>query len=277
MSLQIEFTAINVLLGTLHLILVRITDQAISRKRISFVSDNGDGSKAQNGPGPKTFGQISEEGLAEYAKQTYSNLAQRDYDLGKFLFTVSTFSILISFTLITALGREYLFILLASIPYLLSIKTALNLVTQGAGDINFKTVLMDDYEHMKQYVNQQRKIWQKEFLAGSIIFIVLFTLVTLDKVSGSRVLKWLGFAPPEHILVAPLNTINASLQDIKNAILTPDGANGLHVAPCIADLSPLFDVISFHLITMKINKCYMGWKRSLKTQLKKALNTKINI
>ncbi|EHW0694779.1 hypothetical protein K1B30_003087 [Vibrio parahaemolyticus] len=133
---------------------------------------------------PQKVGEAMVEGLNDYGKQTISALAQRDYDLGKFLFTASTFAILLSLTLVTALGKIYVFTLLSSIWFGKSVKISLKLVTDGAGDFNPGDKLLDDYNKMKKYIVKRVNEWYVEFNFGLKIFIIIFVITTIFDIAA---------------------------------------------------------------------------------------------
>lgn len=172
----------------------------------------------QSSKKPKMVGQVVEAGLEDYARQSLSALSQRDYDLGKFLFTVSTFAILISFTLITALGKEYSIVLISVFPFVMSIWVALNLVVEGAGEIKFSELIIDDYDRMKSYIRKQKNRWFFHFATGAVIFTILFSAISIYKWTGSSLLSWTGFKLADNQLVQPLNGIKNSLEKLNQTV-----------------------------------------------------------
>lgn len=117
-----------------------------------------------------------DEGLDEYVKQDISSIATRDYDLGKFLFTVSTFAILVAFTIVSALGKEFFLIILSVFWFAKSVNTALELSTKTGYEIEIDKQIFDEYQRKVAFMQDFRNRWYGDFKMGIIIASVLFTL-----------------------------------------------------------------------------------------------------
>ncbi|EHD1699175.1 hypothetical protein M2G57_21115 [Vibrio vulnificus] len=167
------------------------------------------------------------DGLKDYGRQTISSLAQRDYDLGKFLFTASTFAILLSFTLVTALGKIYFLTLVSTIWFGKSVRIALSLVTDGAGELNPDSELLVDYEHMRRHIATRVNSWYEQFNCGLIVFIVAFVLTSIFSIADS----YLNFGITERMVSQPqeselrvlIDNIHNLMVDIENRLTEPDG------------------------------------------------------
>ncbi|HHE0474649.1 TPA: hypothetical protein ACN35U_003327 [Vibrio parahaemolyticus] len=167
------------------------------------------------------------DGLKDYGRQTISSLAQRDYDLGKFLFTASTFAILLSFTLVTALGKIYFLTLISTFWFGKSVKIALNLVTEGAGDLNPDTELLADYEQMREHIANGVKDWYKQFNFGLIVFIVTFALTSIFLIADSYlnlgITERMESQNQESELRVLIDSVYSMMKDLENQLTVPDG------------------------------------------------------
>lgn len=165
-----------------------------------------------------TVGHAMDEGLREYVKQTLAALAQRDYDLGKFLFTVSTFAILASLAFVTALGKLYVLTLIACIPFGLSTATALKLVTQGGGEFDPEKEVITDYGEMKEHIEKIIKKWFCQFNIGVITFIVIFSTIAIDDVFNLGLVKHLNKSNPNTEVLSKLTEIQNSIWILESSL-----------------------------------------------------------
>ncbi|EGR3366105.1 hypothetical protein CGK41_22070 [Vibrio parahaemolyticus] len=167
------------------------------------------------------------DGLKDYGRQTISSLAQRDYDLGKFLFTASTFAILLSFTLVTALGKIYFLTLVSTFWFGKSVKIALSLVTDGAGDLNPDSELLVDYEQMRLHIAKRVNSWYKQFNFGLIIFIVAFAITSIFLIADSYlnlgITEKMISQNQESELRILIDNIYSLMADLENRLTVPDG------------------------------------------------------
>lgn len=124
----------------------------------------------------KLYSEQIDAGLDEYVKQDISSIATRDYDLGKFLFTVSTFAILVAFTIVSALGKEFFLILLSVFWFAKSVNTALELSTKTGYEIEINKQIFDDYQRKVSFIQDFRDRWYRDFKIGIVVASALFAL-----------------------------------------------------------------------------------------------------
>lgn len=165
----------------------------------------------------KLYSEQIDAGLDEYVKQDISSIATRDYDLGKFLFTVSTFAILVAFTIVSALGKEFFLILLSVFWFAKSVNTALELSTKTGYEIQINKQIFDDYQRKVSFIQDFRNRWYRDFKIGIIVASVLFALS-----SGIRI--YFEFVEDKkqnvsHVLMsisANIQTLSARLEELRD-------------------------------------------------------------
>lgn len=90
------------------------------------------------------------EGLHEYVKQDISSFAIRPYDTGKFLFSITSFMMVATLTLVTTFKGDYIYCLLSLIPLVICFKYSLDLTIavakRKAGDSDADLKKITGYE-----------------------------------------------------------------------------------------------------------------------------------
>ncbi|OEE33671.1 hypothetical protein [Vibrio ordalii] len=191
---------------------------------------------------PALYSDAMDDALVEYVKQDIAGFANRYYDTGKFLFTVSSFAILATLTIHTTFGNSYNIILFALIFFLFCLLPSYSL-TVG---IDYKTkttnTILEEYQAKKRWMDKHLKRWFISFVLGCSILAFAFVFVVLT--SGG------GAAKPEAIL----QEINRNIEDIKEEIRTDIQSSKVYQPTCSLDdiaqvkvlLSDLYVLVDSH-------------------------------
>ncbi|TKF99564.1 hypothetical protein [Vibrio sp. F13] len=188
---------------------------------------------------PALYSDAMDEALIEYVKQDISGFANRYYDTGKFLFSVSSFAILATLTIKTTFGSNYDIVLIAILFFLFCLRPSYNL-TVG---IDHKTIptktILQEYEDKKKWMDKHFRSWFISFGLGCFTLMIAFFIVMLT--SEEKQIK------PE----VTLQNINSNLSGIKEEIRI---GNRAYQPTCSSDdiaqikvlLSDLYTLIDTH-------------------------------
>lgn len=125
-------------------------------------------------PKLKLYGSAIPEALEEYVKQDVSGFANRYYDVGKFLFTVSTFAILAVFTLRTTFGSPYNSVFISILFFFYCLYPSYKLTVGIDYEINPENTILREYELKKAWMKRYLRIWITSFVLGILVLLSSF-------------------------------------------------------------------------------------------------------
>jgi hypothetical protein len=127
-----------------------------------------------NKPELKLYSAEITKGLDEYVVQDISGFANRYYDVGKFLFTVSTFAILAVFTLRTTFGKEYDLTFFSLLFFFFCLYPSYKLIVDIDYEIDPENTILKEYELKKKWMKKYLRLWGWSFAFGSITLVITF-------------------------------------------------------------------------------------------------------
>ena len=92
-----------------------------------------------------SYNKSMDEGLKEYVKQEIAASANQYYDIGKFLFSVTTFLIVAILTIRSTLGEQYNYILFSLIVFAYSFFITLRLTVFTNYENSIEKSVLDNY------------------------------------------------------------------------------------------------------------------------------------
>ncbi|EJI1392917.1 hypothetical protein NDL37_002588 [Vibrio parahaemolyticus] len=129
---------------------------------------------------PALYSDAMDEALVEYVKQDIAGFAHRYYDTGKFLFSVSSFSILATLTIKTTFGSNYDIVLSALIFFIFCLFPSYKL-TVGIDHTTIPTkTILKEYQDKKEWMNKHLERWFISFILGSLTLAFAFVFVMLN-------------------------------------------------------------------------------------------------
>ncbi|MGI3060671.1 hypothetical protein [Vibrio alginolyticus] len=191
---------------------------------------------------PALYSDAMDDALEEYVKQDIAGFANRYYDTGKFIFTVSSFAILTTLTIKTTFGSNYDIVLTALIFFLFCLFPSYKL-TVGIDHETIPTkTILEEYQAKKVWMNKYLKMWFISFVLGCFTLAVAFVFVVLTSKEDQE--------KPEIIL----QKINRSLEGIQEEIRNENQRNKAFQSTCSFDdisqvkvlLSDLYDLTESH-------------------------------
>lgn len=165
-----------------------------------------------------SYNKSMDEGLKEYVKQEIAASANQYYDIGKFLFSVTTFLIVAILTIRSTLGEQYNYILFSLIVFAYSFFITLRLTVFTNYENSIEKSVLDNYYSKRKWMGSLLKHWGFSFVGGLIIFIVALAFSTYAKENtNSKSTK----------IEDTLVHINDTLKLIYEVISTPPDVIGL--------------------------------------------------
>ncbi|HHG3544620.1 TPA: hypothetical protein ACPVZ6_001626 [Vibrio parahaemolyticus] len=129
---------------------------------------------------PALYSDAMDEALVEYVKQDIAGFAHRYYDTGKFLFSVSSFSILATLTIKTTFGSNYDIVLSALIFFIFCLFPSYKL-TVGIDHTTIPTkTILKEYQDKKEWMNKHLERWFISFILGCLTLAFAFVFVMLN-------------------------------------------------------------------------------------------------
>ncbi|EKA7371680.1 hypothetical protein OL330_000869 [Vibrio parahaemolyticus] len=129
---------------------------------------------------PALYSDAMDEALVEYVKQDIAGFAHRYYDTGKFLFSVSSFSILATLTIKTTFGSNYDIVLSALIFFIFCLFPSYKL-TVGIDHTTIPTkTILKEYQDKKEWMNKHLERWFSSFILGCLTLAFAFVFVMLN-------------------------------------------------------------------------------------------------
>ncbi|HCE1775821.1 TPA: hypothetical protein NGS17_002409 [Vibrio parahaemolyticus] len=129
---------------------------------------------------PALYSDAMDEALVEYVKQDIAGFAHRYYDTGKFLFSVSSFSILATLTIKTTFGSNYDIVLSALIFFIFCLFPSYKL-TVGIDHTTIPTkTILKEYQDKKEWMNKHLERWFISFILGCLTLAFAFVFVILN-------------------------------------------------------------------------------------------------
>lgn len=191
---------------------------------------------------PALYSDAMEDALVEYVKQDIAGFANRYYDTGKFLFTVSSFAILATLTIKTTFGHDYNIILFALLFFLFCLIPSYNLTVGIDHETDPTKTILKEYEAKKEWMDKHLKRWFYSFLLGCLTLAFAFIFVVLT--SKEEQVK------PEAIL----QEISRDIEYIKEEIRTGNQSSKVYQPTCNLDdiaqikvlLSDLYVLVDSH-------------------------------
>lgn len=162
-------------------------------------------------------------GLDEYVNQDISGFANRYYDVGKFLFAVSTFAILATFTLRTTFGKDYDLVFVSIIFFFYCLYPSYKLTVGIDYEINPENTILKEYELKKKWMKEYLHKWAISFAIGAVVLILSFGYAMHSaKEEGNKI---------EH----KLQNINKTLESILREMKKEKMQSTEVAVPCEAD------------------------------------------
>jgi hypothetical protein len=134
------------------------------------------------------------DGLNEYVIQDLSALAGRPYDSGKFLFSISSFMLVATLTLVTGFKGLYLFCLIAILPlsvsFIYSFKLTLAVVQRDKGDtkeklekvtgneIDIDNSIYKEYLKKNNWLAHNIKCWKVCMAFFAVLLVITVAVAT---------------------------------------------------------------------------------------------------
>ncbi|MDC8111361.1 hypothetical protein PQQ36_21275 [Vibrio sp. CCUG 15886] len=191
---------------------------------------------------PALYSDAMDDALVEYVKQDIAGFANRYYDTGKFLFTVSSFAILATLTINTTFGHDYNIILFSLIFFLFCLRPSYNLTVGIDHKTDPTKTILQEYEAKKKWMDKHLKTWFYSFLLGCLALAFGFVLVVLTSKEDQ--------VKPEAIL----QKISRDIEYIKEEIRTGNQSSKVYQPTCNLDgiaqvkvlLSDLYVLVDSH-------------------------------
>ncbi|ELA3125013.1 hypothetical protein RFM71_002179 [Vibrio parahaemolyticus] len=172
---------------------------------------------------PALYSDAMDEALVEYVKQDIAGFAHRYYDTGKFLFSVSSFSILATLTIKTTFGSNYDIVLSALIFFIFCLFPSYKL-TVGIDHTTIPTkTILKEYQDKKEWMNKHLERWFISFILGCLTLAFAFVFVMLNSKDDET--------KPETIL----NEINRNLVGIESELRRGNQRNITSQSTCSFD------------------------------------------
>ena len=134
------------------------------------------------------YGERLKNAVDEYVKQDVSGFANRYYDLGKFLFTVSTFAIISVFTIRTTFGSHFDLVLFSSLVFFVCLYPSYKLTVGIDYEIDPENTILNEYQLKKEWMKKHLHFWAWSFGLGVAILIFTFIYsINQDVVKDSTV------------------------------------------------------------------------------------------
>lgn len=166
------------------------------------------------------------EGLHEYVIQDLSALASRPYDTGKFLFSISSFMMVATLSLVTAFKGHYLYCLISILPlfvsYKYSFKLTLAVVQRNKGDTKEKLekISGNEIEIGNSIYNEYLK--KNNWLAQNIncwkICMAIFTIFIVFTVGVATYNTNYEDNKKDNVLIQQLTALNVSVNNVATEI-----------------------------------------------------------
>lgn len=119
-----------------------------------------------------TYNEEIEEGLKEYVKQEIGAAANQYYDVGKFLFTVTTFLIVATLTIRSTLGENYNSILLSLTIFAYSLYITMRLTVFTNYENEIEGTILENYYSKRKWMQKRLHQWGWSFVAGITILLI---------------------------------------------------------------------------------------------------------
>lgn len=168
------------------------------------------------------YGDKLVEGLHEYVIQDLSALANRPYDSGKFLFSISSFMMVATISLVTAFKGHYLYCLISIVPLAVSFKYSFKLtlavVKRNKGDSKENLEKLSGHEIeignsiYKEYLKKNN--WLAENVKCWKNCMVIFTIAIVFTVGVATYFTNNEVKEKDNELIQQLASINASVSNV---------------------------------------------------------------
>ncbi|MCC2618159.1 hypothetical protein LJ739_18025 [Aestuariibacter halophilus] len=166
------------------------------------------------------------EGLHEYVIQDLSALAGRPYDTGKFLFSISSFMLVATLSLVTAFKGHYLYCLIAIFPLVVSFqysfKLTIAVVQRKRGDTREKLEKASGNEIEIQNSIYQEYLKKNNWLAFNIMrwkqCMLAFAFLIIVTVGGATYITNKEDINKDVTLTEQLSAINQSINTVAREI-----------------------------------------------------------
>ncbi len=162
------------------------------------------------------YGQAIPDALDEYVKQDVAGFANRYYDVGKFIFTVSTFAILAILTLRTTFGKEYDIVLISTIFFVFCLYPSYKLTVGMDNEIDPENTISKEYELKKKWMKGHLLQWVISFVLGTVVLIGSFIYSMNNEYEDNNKV--------EHGLEKINKTLRSILKEIKKSTVKPKEA-----------------------------------------------------
>jgi hypothetical protein len=131
-------------------------------------------------PEIKLYGKAIPEALQEYVNQDVSGFANRYYDVGKFLFTVSTFAILAVFTLRSTFGSDYNIVFSSNLFFFFCLYPSYKLTVGIDYEIDPENTILKEYKLKKEWMKGYLDLWIVGFAIGIVVLIGSFSYAMIN-------------------------------------------------------------------------------------------------
>jgi hypothetical protein len=134
-------------------------------------------------------------GLEEYVIKDISSIADRPYDTGKFLFSISSFMLVVTLSLVTTFKGHYLFCLISILPlavsFIYSFNLTLGVTVRYPGDsddelrkktgyeIDIDDTMYGQYQEKYNWLAGNVKLWKNCMALFAVILSITITVATI--------------------------------------------------------------------------------------------------